>query len=54
MRTDSIKAQAPRTPALAKHLDMETENVESVGGLRSPDYVSLNPNMKAPTPVDGD
>ena len=24
------------------------------GGLRTPEYVALNPNMKAPTLVDGD
>ena len=24
------------------------------GGLKSPDYVALNPNMKAPTLVDGE
>jgi glutathione S-transferase len=55
MRIYWIKAQAPRRVlALAKHLGVETEYVEVVGRLRAPDYVALNPNMKAPTLVDGD
>ena len=55
MRIYWIKAQAPRRVlALAKHLGVETEFVEVVGGLRTPDYVALNPNMKAPALVDGD
>ena len=53
-----IKAQAPlRVLALVKHLGIEAELVEADlmgGGLRSPDYARLNPNMKAPTLVDGD
>ena len=51
-----IKAQAPcRVLALAKHLGLEAEYVDlTAGGLRSPDYAALNPNMKAPTLVDGD
>ena len=51
-----IKAQAPRRVlALAKHLGVDAEFVEvAVGGLRALDYVALNPNMKAPTLVDGD
>lgn len=53
-----FKAQAPqRVLALAKHLGVAAEFVQvdlKAGGLRAPDYVSLNPNMKAPTLVDGD
>ena len=51
-----IKAQAPRRVlALAKHLGIEAETVQVAGGgLRTPDYAALNPNMKAPTLVDGD
>jgi glutathione S-transferase len=51
-----IKAQAPRRVlALAKHLGVDAQFVEVTGsGLRAPDYVALNPNMKAPTLVDGD
>jgi glutathione S-transferase len=53
-----IKAQAPRRVlALTKHLDLEAEFVEvdmMAGGFKKPDYVALNPNMKAPTLVDGD
>ena len=53
-----IKAQAPRrVVALAKHLGIDAEFVHvdmMAGGLRSPDYARLNPNMKAPTLVDGD
>jgi glutathione S-transferase len=53
-----IKAQAPRRVlALVKHLGIDAELVEvdlSAGGLKAPDYVALNPNMKAPTLVDGD
>jgi glutathione S-transferase len=53
-----IKAQAPqRVLALVKHLGIKTEFVEVAlmkGGLKAPDYVRLNPNMKAPTLVDGD
>jgi glutathione S-transferase len=52
-----IKAQAPlRVLALIKHLGIEAETIEvdAVGnGLKSPDYAALNPNMKAPTLVDG-
>jgi glutathione S-transferase len=43
--------------ALAKHLGIDTEFVEADlmgGGLKTPDYAALNPNMKAPTLVDGD
>ena len=53
-----IKAQAPRRVlALAKHLGIQAETVEVdalAGGLKAADYVGLNPNMKAPTLVDGD
>jgi len=53
-----IRAQAPqRVLALIKHLGIEAQCVEvdlMAGGLRAPDYAKLNPNMKAPTLVDGD
>ena len=53
-----IKAQAPRRVlALVKHLGIEAELVDVLkteGGLKSPEYVALNPNKKAPTLVDGD
>jgi glutathione S-transferase len=53
-----IKAQAPqRVLALVKYLGIKAEFVEVAlmkGGLKAPDYVRLNPNMKAPTLVDGD
>jgi glutathione S-transferase len=53
-----IKAQAPRRVlALAKHLGIDADFVEidlMGGGLKTPDYAALNPNMKAPTLVDGD
>lgn len=53
-----FQAQAPRRVlALAKHLDIKAELVELdlVGGdLKTPTYAALNPNMKAPTLVDGD
>lgn len=53
-----IKAQAPRRVlALAKHLGVDVELVHlnaKVGDLRAPNYTRLNPNMKAPTLVDGD
>ena len=52
-----FKAQAPqRVLALVKHLGIEAELVPIDllgGGLRTPEYVRLNPNMKAPTLVDG-
>jgi glutathione S-transferase len=58
MRIYWIKAQAPRRVlALVKHLGLEAEFVEvdmMAGGFKKPDYVALNPNMKAPTLVDGD
>jgi glutathione S-transferase len=58
MRIYWIKAQAPRRVlALVKHLGVKAEFVEAdmmAGGLKMPDYVALNPNMKAPTLVDGD
>ena len=53
-----IKAQAPRRVlALAKYLDIDAEFVKidlRAGGLKAPDFVALNPNMKAPVLVDGD
>ena len=51
-----IKAQAPRRVlALVKLLGVDAELIEVTGGrLKAPDYVALNPNMKAPTMVDGD
>lgn len=51
-----IKAQAPRRVlALVKHLDLDVELIEMTGGaMKRPEYVALNPNMKAPTLVDGD
>jgi glutathione S-transferase len=53
-----IKAQAPlRVLALAKHLGIDLETIEAnllTGGMRSPDYAELNPNLKAPTLVDGE
>jgi glutathione S-transferase len=53
-----IRAQAPqRVLALVKHLGLEAELVEMDlmdGAMKQPDYAALNPNMKAPTLVDGD
>jgi glutathione S-transferase len=50
-----IKAQAPRRVlALAKHLGADVDYVQVAGQLSAPDYAALNPNMKAPTLVDGD
>lgn len=53
-----IRAQAPRRVlALVKHLGLEAEFIEmdvTEGALKTPDYAVLNPNMKAPTLVDGD
>ena len=53
-----IKAQAPqRVLTLIKYLGIKAECVEvnlMAGGLKAPDYAELNPNMKAPTLVDGD
>ena len=53
-----FKAQAPRRVlALVRHLGLPAEFIEvdlMAGGLRQPDYAALNPNMKAPTLVDGD
>jgi glutathione S-transferase len=53
-----IKAQAPRRVlALVKHLGLDAEFIwvdMLAGGLKVPDYVALNPNMKVPTLVDGD
>jgi glutathione S-transferase len=53
-----IKAQAPRRVlALAKHLGIQADYVEidmMAGGLKRSEYAALNPNMKAPTLVDGE
>ena len=50
-----IKAQAPRRVlAIAKHLGIEAEFIESNGKMKTPEYARLNPNMKAPTMVDGE
>jgi len=58
MKIHWIKAQAPlRVLALAKHLGVKADFVEidlKAGGLKSPEYAKLNPNLKAPTLVDGD
>jgi glutathione S-transferase len=53
-----FKAQAPlRVLALAKHLNIKAEFIEidmMNGKLKSAEYAGLNPNMKAPTLVDGE
>jgi glutathione S-transferase len=51
-----IKTQAPRRVlALVKHLNIDAELIHvPMPGLKTPDYAALNPNMKAPTMVDGD
>jgi glutathione S-transferase len=53
-----IKAQAPRRVlALIKHLGIDAQFEERdlmAGELKAADYAALNPNMKAPTLVDGD
>ena len=53
-----IKDQAPRRVlALAKHLGIDADCIEVdllAGGLKTPSYLALNPNGKAPTMVDGD
>ncbi|MBV9460956.1 MAG: glutathione S-transferase family protein [Bradyrhizobium sp.] len=53
-----IRAQAPRRVlALAKHLGLQVEYVHMdfrAGEMRRPDYAALNPNMRAPTLVDGE
>lgn len=57
MRIYWIKAQAPRRVlALAKHLGIKAELVEMDArrkSMQAPEYVGINPNMKAPTLVDG-
>ncbi|WP_146655408.1 glutathione S-transferase family protein [Labilithrix luteola] len=56
MKVYWIQAQAPRRVlALVKHLGIEAEFVHlDLAELKKPDYARLNPNMKAPTIVDGD
>lgn len=58
MRLYWIKAQAPRRAlALVKHLGVTADCVEMdlmAGELCTSNYAGLNPNMKAPTLVDGD
>lgn len=51
-----IKAQAPRRVlALVKHLGIDAELIHVAGNeLKTPEYAARNPNMKAPTLVDGD
>jgi len=53
-----IKAQAPRRVlALAGYLGIDVDFIEvdlPGGGLKTPSYLALNPNGKAPTMVDGD
>jgi glutathione S-transferase len=53
-----IKAQAPRRVlALVKHLGIQAELVHldaTARELKTSEYAALNPNMKAPTLVDGD
>jgi glutathione S-transferase len=53
-----IKAQAPRRVlALVKHLGLTAELIEMdlmAGAMNTPDYIAINPNMKAPTLADGD
>jgi len=58
MKVYWIKAQAPlRVLALVKHLGIPAQCIEvdlMAGGLRTPEYAKLNPNMKAPTLIDDD
>lgn len=56
MKVYWVKAQAPRRVlALVKHLGLEAEFVHlDLPDLKKPEYARLNPNMKAPTLVDGD
>ena len=44
-----------KVEAVIDHLGLEVEIVrhDFRGGLRSPDYLALNPNAKVPTLVDG-
>jgi glutathione S-transferase len=53
-----IKTQAPRRVlALAKHLGIDAQYIEvdlMAGEMKTPSYLALNPNGKAPTLVDGD
>jgi glutathione S-transferase len=58
MQIHWIRAQAPRRVlAVAKHLGLDIEYIEKdlmAGEMREPDYAAINPNMKAPTLVDGE
>jgi glutathione S-transferase len=58
MKVYWIKAQAPRRVlALVKHLGLKADLIEMDlmgGAMKRPDYAALNPNMKAPTLIDGD
>ncbi len=50
-----IKAQAPRRVlALVKHLGVDAEFIEISRGLKTREYGALNPNLRAPTLVDGE
>ncbi|MBV8156778.1 MAG: glutathione S-transferase N-terminal domain-containing protein, partial [Dyella sp.] len=53
-----IRAQAPRRVlALVKYLGVDADCIEveaKRGALKTPEYLALNPNGKAPTLVDGD
>ena len=53
-----IEAQAPRRVlALAKHLGINADFIEVDlvrGGLKTPEFSALNPNMKVPVLVDGE
>jgi len=53
-----IRAQAPRRVlAVARHLRLDVEYIEKdlmAGEMKKPDYAALNPNMKAPTLIDGE
>lgn len=58
MKVYWIRAQAPRRVlALVKYLGFDVEFIEMDlmgGAMKQPEYIAINPNMKAPTLVDGD
>ncbi len=57
MKLYSIQASnnARRVRATAEHLGIELEIIEqSMAGMKTPEYLALNPNGKVPTLVDGD